>query len=714
MPLPSFPPLVLRAEKGTPLTHSELDQDLKSIRSYCEMLAGIFGVALNSDGTLNPDSVTETSVLNRSITQAKLGSISVFTAKQDTGSTNSLAITITPALSGYVDEQIFFVKLANTNTGAATLNVNLMGAIPIRKRGVVDLESGDIQGGSLIVVGYFAGVFHLLSGAGSISSSSGGSSSGGFSGFQVYEPADVAIPPSAPVAASSIITGTANIADGDTVTIDSGGNQRVYRFKTIMVAAYDVQRHATLLSTSLANLKAAIDASGTPGVEYFAGTLAHPTVSGSTLTATQLTVVADAAGIGGNSIVTTETSSVLSWVGATLSGGVTDSFINFTHGFSSIPTEHYAYLINRVANLTFIQGDMVGLDEFTDSAGLPAFTISANATVVKVERHPASIEIGALGAIDATKWLLRTRASIKTGVGSTVFPAVTFAVKQPLGAMSNGGDVFFFQYGSYNGGITYIQRLSMSTNNIRLLDRDAGSTNPDYINAAPFKRSNGLNYFLFSASTGIYSIPMLEPLVDWKPTLHTNANVNSYKPVHIVESGGNIVDIYAAPSTFLFSYISTISLRKIVAATGAISAYGVDLDLTSALIKSADGTAGNVQFRKWHQAGSAAYLMHFQYNQNKKRIYVVTNEDLQLHIFKILTAADFKTWWDLAAATRAGDLQYEKTIGIPGDGALWSDSARERFYIDVDLETGAERAVIFSRYGHSSLAGSVTRIPWRE
>lgn len=88
-----------------------------------------------------------------------------------------------------------------------------------------------------------------------------------------------------------------------------------------------------------------------------------------------------------------------------------------------------------------------------------------------------------------------------------------------------------------------------------------------------------------------------------------------------------------------------------------------------------------------------------------------------IHIFKILTAADFKTWWDLAAATRAADLQYVKTVAIGGVGDNSDGNVlKESMCIDFDLSTGAERALVFCRGGSNPTYGygSVTRVPWKE
>ena len=121
--------------------------------------------------------------------------------------------------------------------------------------------------------------------------------------------------------ATTKLTSDATIpVDGKIVTIGT----TVYRFKDTMAAAYDVQIEATAAAT-LDNLKAAINASGTPGTEYFAGTLAHPDVVAFTNTDTVQTITARLPGTAANDIVTTEDSDHLSWADTTLGGGTGDS-----------------------------------------------------------------------------------------------------------------------------------------------------------------------------------------------------------------------------------------------------------------------------------------------------------------------------------------------------------------------------------------------------
>ena len=71
-----------------------------------------------------------------------------------------------------------------------------------------------------------------------------------------------------------------NPSDGNTLSIGLADALVVYRFKNTLAAAYDVKIGATKEITA-ANLHAAINSSGTPGTEYYAGTDFNPYLSSS-------------------------------------------------------------------------------------------------------------------------------------------------------------------------------------------------------------------------------------------------------------------------------------------------------------------------------------------------------------------------------------------------------------------------------------------------
>lgn len=124
------------------------------------------------------------------------------------------------------------------------------------------------------------------------------------------------------------LTLAGNAVDGETVTIGT----TVYRWKDTLAAAYDVKIGANA-AASIVNLVAAINANGTAGTHYFAGTLVHPTVraidgAGDTVVVqtnsdTILTAV-------GTLIATTETMTQGSWAAATLADGTDGDNVVFT------------------------------------------------------------------------------------------------------------------------------------------------------------------------------------------------------------------------------------------------------------------------------------------------------------------------------------------------------------------------------------------------
>lgn len=124
-------------------------------------------------------------------------------------------------------------------------------------------------------------------------------------------------------------TGT-NVSNGDTVVVGAtGGTAITYTFKTTPINAYDVLIGADA-ATTLANLKKAINGTGTSGVEYAGGTVANHDIIAAAITSTTLVVWFRTLGTAGNSYTTTETSSQLSWGGGTLASGVTDAGATFT------------------------------------------------------------------------------------------------------------------------------------------------------------------------------------------------------------------------------------------------------------------------------------------------------------------------------------------------------------------------------------------------
>lgn len=81
----------------------------------------------------------------------------------DAGANDTYAITMTPAPAAYVTGMIVNFKANTVNTGAATLNVNSLGAKTIKKWYNQDLADGDIAAGQFVSLIYDGTNFQLLS-----------------------------------------------------------------------------------------------------------------------------------------------------------------------------------------------------------------------------------------------------------------------------------------------------------------------------------------------------------------------------------------------------------------------------------------------------------------------------------------------------------------------------------------------------------------------
>lgn len=92
------------------------------------------------------------------------------------------------------------------------------------------------------------------------------------------------------------------VTDGDTFTI----GDITYRLKTTIAQANDVAIGGSEAATKL-NIVAAINLSGTPGTEYYAGTEENRKVSAAAFATDDCVLTAKEGGVAGNSIATTET-----------------------------------------------------------------------------------------------------------------------------------------------------------------------------------------------------------------------------------------------------------------------------------------------------------------------------------------------------------------------------------------------------------------------
>jgi hypothetical protein len=85
---------------------------------------------------------------------------------EDTGSVNNLSVTLNPPLGSYSIGLPLRVKVANTNTGVATINAGA-GTVPIKKPTGAAVAAGDLPAGGLIELVYDGTAFQMINFGGS-------------------------------------------------------------------------------------------------------------------------------------------------------------------------------------------------------------------------------------------------------------------------------------------------------------------------------------------------------------------------------------------------------------------------------------------------------------------------------------------------------------------------------------------------------------------
>lgn len=101
---------------------------------------------------VNTTAATKTGIQNASYTYAA-----------DAQASDAYAILLDPAPSAYAAGQEFSFKANTANTGAASLNVNSLGAKTLKKFTDQDLATGDIEAGSIVKVVYDGTNFQVIS-----------------------------------------------------------------------------------------------------------------------------------------------------------------------------------------------------------------------------------------------------------------------------------------------------------------------------------------------------------------------------------------------------------------------------------------------------------------------------------------------------------------------------------------------------------------------
>lgn len=144
----------------------------------------------------------------------------------DAGTSNQYQVTQTPAPTAYFKYMAVVCKIANTNSGASTLNVNALGPKPIRHiADGTELSAGELRQNAIVCLVYDGSIFHIAW------SSSGVS---GISGAPVFLTANRNFYVNA-------ATGNDAAYDGSSATVVAGTNHGP--FKTLQRAADETVKY---------------------------------------------------------------------------------------------------------------------------------------------------------------------------------------------------------------------------------------------------------------------------------------------------------------------------------------------------------------------------------------------------------------------------------------------------------------------------------------
>ena len=632
-----------------------------------------------------------------------------------TALSTSIVLTGTPAalvtaslvqsapINAYQDGMMFFVYTATTNNGAATLNVNNLGAIPIKLYGQ-GLATGMIQGPGVFAVVYKSGNFILFSGG----AAAGGSGSGtvvtttGYSGLATFTTPAAALNtgsyPNTITTAHGLgalpsliepvlvcISADSGFAVGQLVPLSefkgSGGAAQAYSwaadasniYLTELATPYTINPSSnSLVAITKAkwNLQAVVSATSN-----FAGVAAFPAL----------------------------TYQVANPMGAF-------SYSNFLYTFSQSKTSNSSkYYINQInlltnevlpvsqpassLNYSDVNGAVFGVGFFAT----PTFIFCCSDSITNTNGG-----IFTMTAINPGNSIISGGTAYNSsGAASTPTMAIGTYTWTP-GAndisivLTGGGGGTYLAANAVNGQVTIVV---------------AGSTAVGAMTGAPGTVITGT---LISGSGG-WSVAQFS----------LQLKCGAYKPVWYNASDpltSGVATVYAALSgtdstlNTPLGYTASVSAIKCYQVTSAAKVINgtwatnnaADLDLTSSNI------VGVAAFNSWYPAGSNAKVLLFQYNPVLKRIYVICDELALMHIFTLSTASnDFSAWWNTASPTRAQKLAYTKSLAIGGDGAPQGTAGQCHYTVEYDPATGKEKAIVLTRDG-SGTVGTVTRIPWNE
>jgi len=767
--LPSFPTLIKRLIKGSPLTFAEGDGNEDSIRSYCLALAQFITGSFNADGTLIAGSVGSQALQAASVTLAALNP--------------SLLYAIVP-----VDTDIGTVQ----NSYVITAHGGLPSANIVPGGAVYDSNGNYVLTGLTLNYGYF---WTKNANDASVQSTPPLSTSGAFTANSISV---VLIgTPNAPVQASVIRSAPISSYQD---------NQMFFVYTTTANSG-----PSTLNVNSLGAIPIKFNGQQLTASQIGALSVFQVVYKGGVFILAAGASTATSGGTGSTTVITTTGQSGTQVFNIPQQAIATSAFPVATviaHGLGGVPSTFAPSLVCITADSGFAVGQSVSLSQFVLSGGGPAFDWSFDGFNLYFTQFGAVYVVnpttgGAAGAITPASWQIQAQATIQTSyAGVTVFPALNYEVINPEGAFSYAQNLFLFGQSIYsNSNKYYINQINLLNNEVTPLAQIASSNNLSNVNVAVFGTS-----FQFAQPTavmctshGIFSMPATNPGTNIIPPDTTYDNTGaasvtmSNTTAYIWTPGPNDTQLVDGANTYLASsavngqiaFTSTTTTAALTGAPGTIitgtlitaaSTWSVSLFSTqgahngwekpvwltyssgitavwtvtsdynstgnnvshidcykvtsaasqkngvwatnnSAQLDLTNSSVANVSaFNAWHPAGSTARVLMFQYNPISKRIYVIAGETGFIHVFKITASSnDFSAWWNTASPTREQQLTYVKSLALAGTGRTATNLGQCHYSVEYDQNSGAEKCIVFTRDGNNAAqTGSVSRVPWVE
>lgn len=131
--------------------------------------------------------------------------------------TNTLLGALVPPLTAYTLGAMFSFVVANTNTGACTLNIDGLGVKSLLRNATDPVQAGDLTAGNIVVVIYDGTQFQLIS----VGFGGGATGAGGDKIF-IENGQTVTTSYSIPALSNAMSTGPITIASGAVVTVPAG------------------------------------------------------------------------------------------------------------------------------------------------------------------------------------------------------------------------------------------------------------------------------------------------------------------------------------------------------------------------------------------------------------------------------------------------------------------------------------------------------------